>query len=373
MKFFKILIPIFILVLIAIIFIFSSGEPKVLKVGLITDLSGKNSGLGVSARSGLTLAIDEINRDGGINNHTIELLIKDHQGSIDLCYSGTRELVSQGVNVIISPILSGMASTVIKGVGSSNVLIIGPTVSSDDLTGIDDNFLRVATPSSVQGVKIAEISIKRGDRDVVLILDSRNSAYTSGVAEGYIKRIKNTDVNISKVFEFSNSDEIDGIVDSLLDIEPGAIFLVADGIDSAKVVQYYAKEKPLPHLYGGSWVKASGVHEYGGSRVEGMIIADAMVNPKPQEREVQFNKKYFDKFGTESNTVAIYFYESMYIYKDGGTLSKSFDGNLVKDSILKIENFNGILEPFSIDKYGDGVRSILLYIIKDNKYDFYNE
>ncbi len=373
MKVLKILIPIVVLIIISLLVFNNVTEPKILKIGLVTDLSGKNSSLGLSARNGLELAIEEINSIGGIKKHIIQLIVRDHEGSKDICKIATGALIEQGVKVIISPILSGMAMSVIESVGIRDVLIIGPTVSTDMLTGIDDNFLRVTAPASLQGKKIAEVSINNSDKRVVLILDKKNSAYASGVSQGYKESISGKDIDIIKTFEFTQNKDVDNLIPELLELEPDAIFFISNGIDSGKIVQNYAKEKTLPRLYGSSWVKASDVHEYGGSRVEGMILADSLVNEVPTESEIEFYDKYKNRFGMDANTISIYFYESVYLYKKGVEVSGSFETSEIKEAIFSLDVIDGITENYSLDRYGDGVRSIILYIIRGNRYEFYNK
>lgn len=340
------------------------------KIGLITDLSGKNSELGISARHGLEFAINEINNSGGLNNHLVELIEIDHRGSKDLCVSGAKSLVDEGVDVVISPILSGMASSVINGVGDKDVLVIGPTVSSDQLSRMDDNFIRVASPGSLQGVYISDVIEKIGDKKIAVIIDDKNSAYTHGVAKAFRESV--SDNVILEEISFGDNLDVEVTVSKLIVMDIDAILFIANAIDSSSIIQAYAKESTLPHLYGVSWTKASGINIYGGNRVEGMIVVDSFIAAEPSERELDFNLKFKEYFNLEATTVAIYFYEAMKLYALGATESKSFDTDSVKYAILNIDKFDGITESYHLDKYGDGVRALSLFIIKNNEFELYN-
>ncbi|HIC98974.1 MAG TPA: radical SAM protein, partial [Pyrodictiaceae archaeon] len=50
---------------------------KILKFGTSTDLSGSNSFLGKEMSSGIKLAFEKINREGGINGHQLKLIVLD--------------------------------------------------------------------------------------------------------------------------------------------------------------------------------------------------------------------------------------------------------------------------------------------------------
>ncbi|HPT84028.1 MAG TPA: ABC transporter substrate-binding protein, partial [Limnochordia bacterium] len=57
-----------------------SAQSPVIKIGLISSLTGAVSTYGQSVRNAVTLAIDDINAAGGINGQQISLVILDDKG-----------------------------------------------------------------------------------------------------------------------------------------------------------------------------------------------------------------------------------------------------------------------------------------------------
>lgn len=53
----------------------SGGESQPYKVGAVFDISGKSSSLGIPERDTALMVVDEINKNGGINGHKLELII----------------------------------------------------------------------------------------------------------------------------------------------------------------------------------------------------------------------------------------------------------------------------------------------------------
>ncbi|MGM0611741.1 MAG: ABC transporter substrate-binding protein, partial [Thermodesulfobacteriota bacterium] len=60
-----------------VFFLFACGERNKILVGFSGPLTGKYSDLGVQGRNGVTLAIEEINAQGGLNGRKLELIPKD--------------------------------------------------------------------------------------------------------------------------------------------------------------------------------------------------------------------------------------------------------------------------------------------------------
>ena len=333
-----------------------------LKVGIITYLTGENSDMGISGRNGISLAIDEINKTGGLLKRDVELIIKDHEGSKELCLARTKELVKEGVFVIIGPIVSNMAQYVIEGIEGSDVLIIAPTVSTDDFTGIDDNFLRIAAPSSLQGQYLGEMINKLNKTNIVVIMDRKNESYTKGVAKSIKEYTDSIDIY------FSTNDDFENIVKDLESINPDGIVFVTNGIDGATIIQMYGKNNEIPQLFGSSWVRASSIEQYGGRAIEGMILVDSYTSNPAPPKQIEFLESYKNKFHTQGDSISMYFYESLFLYKIGVEKANSFYIEDVKAAILGFKEIEGITENYHLDGFGDGVKTLQLLEIRDNEY-----
>ncbi|MEO0136372.1 MAG: ABC transporter substrate-binding protein [candidate division WOR-3 bacterium] len=64
-------------IICATIFVSCKPEPKTIKIGAILPLTGKAAWLGENARNGIQLAVDELNRKGGIKGTKIEVIFED--------------------------------------------------------------------------------------------------------------------------------------------------------------------------------------------------------------------------------------------------------------------------------------------------------
>ena len=339
-----------------------------IKIGFVTDLSSRNSALGIQARNGLNMAIDEINSKGGIHGRNFEAIIGNHKGEPEICTVVVKDLIDRGSHLIIGPMVSGMASTVISVAEESGTLVIGPTVSTDTLTGIDDNFLRIVATASTQGKSLASFVLSMDNKNIVLILNKTNIAYTQAVSEGFHNELKNTDFQIAPDIYFESKDEFPQIVEKLEIIKPDAIVFSATGIDTAGIIQLYAKNNEIPQLLGSSWVKVTNVIDYGGKTVEGMIIIDSFENLEPIKREIEFTNKFKDLYSAEPNIAARSVYETVYLYAEAFRISKNLKSSEIKKTILEMEIIEGLDSEFRLDEYGDGVRKLSFFVVKDGKY-----
>lgn len=117
----------------------ASSEP--VKIGLITDLTGAAY---VNARDSLDggkLAVDRMNKEGGILGRKVELLVRDSALKTDLGVSHARELIlDKKANFMMGPISSGVRLAISDVCRNFNVPLvdcIGGSVSLHEERGHD--------------------------------------------------------------------------------------------------------------------------------------------------------------------------------------------------------------------------------------------
>lgn len=358
-----------IVVLVIILYIIS--VDRHIEVGVVADISGKNSELGVSARNGVAMAIEELNKMGGVKGREFRLHVKDHRGDKEHCTVVTRELVEEGVQFIIGPTISGLADSVIAGTEGSDVLIIGPTVSADYLKGRDDNFLRLSSPSSIQGKNIASIMKSEGLNRVALVVDDKNRAYAQGVVEGFKEGIEGSGITLIYELYYTETTEFTNFITDIDRSKIDALFLISNGADGGEFVQKFNKVYELPRLFGSGWNKVGQMEKYSGRLIDGMIFVDNYRAEVPGEKETAFIKRYNEIFHMDSNNVVKFYYEALQWFYYGILDSDSFNNQEIKAAIVNREVFHGIYEDYSIDEYGDGVRMSQNFIYRNGRYELY--
>ncbi len=161
-------------------------EPdEVLKLALLTDLSGGLSELGMSIRDGFELAIDHIN-EIGVFGRPVETFITDTRLDRDHALSEARRLVALGVHGVVGAVASAVTIPVAEEViAPARIPMLSPGSSSPGLTTVPDNdFLFRTTLSDVeQGPILALVALQQGLTNVGLIY--RNDAWGRGIAEAF--------------------------------------------------------------------------------------------------------------------------------------------------------------------------------------------
>ena len=170
---------VYFLALVCIALLLNGCERKPVRIGFVGGISGRVADLGVGGRNGALLAIEERNASGGINGRPIELIIRDDEQNPETARKVTRELVEQNVEAIIGPMTSSMALAIVPIINRARLVTISPTVTTTELSGLDDYFLRVLPDTHTYAPKSAHFHFeKSGLRRAALIYDTGNRSYT---------------------------------------------------------------------------------------------------------------------------------------------------------------------------------------------------
>lgn len=107
---------------------FAADAAEPIKVGWLSSLTGALSSAAIAENEGVQIAVDEINKAGGVNGRPIELLTRDTAGDPTKAVNFAQQLVfSDKVNFIIGPVNSGegLATTPIVARAGIPNLVIG--------------------------------------------------------------------------------------------------------------------------------------------------------------------------------------------------------------------------------------------------------
>ncbi len=132
------------------------------KIGFVYIMSGPAATYGQFAKKGAELAIDEINKSGGINGQQVEGLFEDSTGKPDVGLRVMRKLVFQEkVKVLVGLDSSGVAKTVVPSIPQLKVPLIITHAATPDVTGsvCNRNVFRIAL-NLPQNVKTASLIAK---------------------------------------------------------------------------------------------------------------------------------------------------------------------------------------------------------------------
>lgn len=363
---------ILLIVLIAILaLIFKDNiERKPILIGFVGQLSGKQAELGVQERNGVEMEIENINMSGGIRGRKIQLIVRDDLGIPDKARSIDHELIKEGVVAIIGHTTTNQTLEGMKITNPAKVVLIGPTISSPQLSNMDDYFFSVYPSFKDSAEAFANYIYKHNCiSNMDIIYDNNNTAYSKSYCTVFEEKYKSLGGNIATKVQFSSADKPD-FTQLLLNLRQSSaegLLIVASDSDTALIAQ---KSRLLcwnVPLFTSAWAQTRTLIINGGKAVEGIEIEQAYDLTSEVYTFSKFMNDYQTRFGYLPSFGASFGYEAAMVLKEA--LNKT-DGSSrgLKQALTGIQNFKGLTDTFSINKFGDVKRPFYLNSVSNGKF-----
>ena len=345
------------------------GQKDPVTLGFVGGLSGRVSDLGGPARNGMLLAVEQANKNGGVNGQAIKTLIRDDQQNPDTAKKVVKELLDSNVDVIIGPVTSSMAVKVAPMANASETLMMGVTVTTNDLSGKDDYFIRVLAATAVHAGEVAEFLYKECDiRRFSAIYDLKNKAYSYSWITDFQKRMESLGGESLDILAFTSGkqEELVPLADQLLQSKPDIVIFVTNAVDAALLAKLVRTKSPDVLLGTSEWAGTERLIELGGRFIEGAYVPQYLDRESQDPDYKKFRQAFIKRFNHEPGFPGLTAYNATNVIID--RLKNKPDSQSLKDSILEKQVFDAIQGKVRFDKNGDAISKTYVTQIRNNQF-----
>lgn len=344
-------------------------EKAPIKIGFAGGLTGRYSDLGTSGRNGVTLAVEEVNAEGGIHGHSVELMVRDDRQNPKTAVQADEDLIQKGVVAIIGHMTSDVAVAAVPVMDRTGVLMISPTVSTPVLSHKDDEFIRVIPEMSEQPRVQAEYAFtKIGLHRMAMIYDLANRAYS----EEYVNIFKSSfeklggQVTATITFTHGAGTHFDVLAHEAVASGCDGVLIAAGALDTAMICQQLRRENAELRIFSSGWAMTQDFIHSAGRAAEGVMFAHFYDLNSRQDAYAQFEKRFVARFGAPPDFAAVAGYDAAHVLL--AALSQNSDPRTLKATILQQKQFHGVSGDFEINAFGDCKRHFFLFIVADGRF-----
>ncbi len=353
-----------------------------IKIGAIFAVTGGASFLGGPEARSAEMVVEEINKAGGINGNTLELIIKDSGANPEKAISFAKQLIEEDkVLAIIGPSTSGetmklkkiaeQGKTPLISCGAAEV-IVNPVAKYVFKTPQKDSFAVKKIYGEMKKLGMTKIAVVAGNTGfgkagkAQLLKAAPEFGIEVVAAETYDKKATDLTALVAKLM--ANKD-IQAVVN--WSIVPAQAII-------AKNMRQAGWDVPLFQSHGFGNIKYV---EAAGAAAEGIIfpagrllIAESLPDSNPQKALLlKYTNDYEGKYKEAASTFGGHGYDAITILAtaigNGGT-----DRDKLRDAIENIKNLPGTGGVFSFsaeDHNGLDIESFVMLTVKDGKFVAY--
>ncbi|MBQ8292963.1 MAG: ABC transporter substrate-binding protein [Bacilli bacterium] len=361
------------------------GGSDTIKLGSTGPLSGSASIYGQAVKKGVELAIEEINKAGGVDVNGVKKQLElvdfiNDEADADKAGAGLATLMEAGVDVVVGAVTSGATEGLIAEAIKTGVPVITPTGTADKLTvGANgderearENIFRACFYDSYQGEYMAKYAAEKGIKKAYVLYNT-DEDYSVGLKDAFVKTAAANGVTV----------ETQGYDKTVKDFASYWAPIVAGGYDCVYLPDYY--ENVYNILKTGYAAGYNGVC-YGGDGWDGVVqqIKEGdnveflekcfYTNHYFGGSETTAVKKFVDAYKAKYNgevpvSFAALAYDAVYIAKQAIEKAGSVDFDAVVEAFAT-GTFTGLVtsaSEFSFDANGNPQKDAVVITFKDAK------
>lgn len=363
--------PVFrqVIMAVAMLVLVSCQSAEPVRIGFVGGLSGKAADLGGAGRNGALLAVEQRNAAGGIDGRPVELVIQDDRQDPDTARRAVAELLEENIEIIIGPMTSSMAMAMLPLIDASEGVLLSPTATTTDLSGRDDNFLRVISSTTDYASKSARYQFeKMGTRSVAAIYDENNKSYT----ESWLKDFQATfeglggKVIMQKYFRSADGPVYHQLAMELAAVNADALLIVGNAVDAAMLCQQYHAIALHKRIFAAEWAATERFVELAGAAAEGVAISQFFDRNDTRSSYVKFVGAYRKRFQQEPGFAGLAGYDAAMVALEAYAARRK--GVSMKDTILGLKRFQGVQQQIEFDRFGDAERETFTTVVRNGTY-----
>ncbi len=344
------------------------GPKRPVKLGFIGGLSDRNADNGQAGHNAVVLAVEQFNREGGLDGRLVELVTRDDAQNPETARESALALVQAGVEAAIGPFTSSMAAVIVPILGQAGIFEVSPTITSMSFHGQDDNLFRINRTTRDNARDYARTLVSLGQCRIALAYDIRNRNFTESWLEEFRQALSSSPAVLVAEVAYESSPDADfaGVMQQMLQARPDGLFFISGALDVARLAQHARKQAPGLPIGASEWAATEQLIDLGGAMVEGLLIAQNYDRDDDSRRFRDFSEAYFQRFQRNPGYSSVSAYDAATVVLTA--LRHRREGETLKASALRNGPYAGLQQAIVFDGNGDTERKVFFTRIQGGRY-----
>lgn len=342
----------------------------VVKIGANLELSGAAAGYGNAERQGVQLAVDEINKAGGINvnghKKKIKLILRDNKSAIATSSSVAAQLTTKDkVAAIVGPATTSAGTAEIPNITKAAVPSVSPSATDSKYTlqkdgKVQEYVFRACFQDNFQGTKAAEFVMDKLKAKRVAIYADNSSDYGTGLAKAFQNTYKGR-VVANQTYSAGDKD-FNAVLTSFKSKNVDAIYVPGYYTEVGLIIKQARQMGIKVPIVGGDGMADPKLPQIAGPKNATNIFYTTPFSTRVAAKDPfasKFMKAFKARYHTDAPAFSALAYDAVYLVKNAIETQKSDDSVKITAGLAKTKNFKGVTGEITIDKKHNPERPII--------------
>ena len=347
-------------------------ETDVVKLGATAPLTGPVAIYGITATNGSKLAMDEINKNGGVLGKQVEFIVLDSKGDPTEAITAYNRLVDEGIVGFIGDAPSKPTLAIAEVAAQDNMPMITPTGTQFNITEAGPNVFRTCFTDPYQGVVLANFAKDNLKAETAAIVVNNSSDYSDGVAKAFVEQAEKLGLKVIAKEGYSDGDkDFRAQLTKILPTNPD-VLVIPDYYEQVALITTQAREVGLKSAFIGpdGWdgvAKTLDPSAY--SAVENSYFTNHFSLQDQSEKVQNFVKAYREVYNEDPSSFAALSYDAAYMMKAAIEKAGTTDKQAVVEALKNLD-YNGVTGHLTFDEKNNPVKAVTVLKIVNGEYTF---
>jgi branched-chain amino acid transport system substrate-binding protein len=345
-------------------------------VGAYLSLSGSDSSFGTDTKDGIELAVEEVNKAGGIKGKKVKVVYEDDKSTPQEASNKVRQLIDRDKAVaILGEVASSrsMAGGLIAN--TKKVPMVTPSSTAVEVTKDREYVFRSCFTDDQQGDVAARFVFQKLGKKNVGVFYVAQDNYSSGLASSFKTSFTKLGgkIVVDKGYQAKETN-FTTYLQEIKQANPEIIF-VPNYYNDMVLIARQAKAAGLPGsmFVGGDGWDSSVLLEGAGSELEGAYFTNHYAPDVPWPNSQAFLKSFKAKYKKDPGSLAAQGYDAARMLFDAIERADGPTPEAIKEALKKTNGFKGATGTLTIDKDHNANKPIVVVQVKDKKFTYKDE
>ncbi len=351
----------------------STEASATIKVGEYASLTGTEATFGVSSHEGTVLAVEEINKAGGILGKQVELFHEDNRSTAGESVTIVKKFISRdGVVAVLGEVASGRSLEAAPVCQAAGIPMISPSSTNPKVTEIGDYIFRVCFTDPFQGKLISDFAWKALKLKRVAVFSDVSSAYGDGLRQYFSDAFKASGGQIIVEQKYSSKDkDFKAQLTAIKATNPDGICIPGYYNEVGLIVKQARELGIMVPLFGGDGWEAPELIQIGGAEALKNTYYSTHFSPIQETPEAKkFVSSYKARYsGKTPDAMAALGYDSMLVLADSIKRAGSTEPKKLK-AALAATDMIGASGRTRMDAKRDSPKAAVIITVENGQFKF---
>jgi branched-chain amino acid transport system substrate-binding protein len=337
---------------------------EVVKFGAVLPLTGEAAIYGQPVQRGVDLAFEHLQSQQDLP-YELALVTVDSESDPEKAGELLKQVYRDGALAAIGGVTTAEALQMVAVSDEADKVLISPSASTPQLSGISKNFYRVFPSDAREGATMGNFATQKLKAEKVVIL-AKEDAYAKGIQEVFKTEFERYGGEVLDLIEFpSLGSDLSGLVERVMTLGPDAVYLAAYAPDLAQMIRHLRNQGYKGTIFTTSAFAAPEIIAQVGRPAEGVFLTQAVFDIDSEDPIIRnFIDAYRAKYNLEPDLYAAHGYDTVMVLvealKIGGRTSSEF-----WKGIRSIRDFSGATGTVQFDERGDVQKFPRVYVVNE--------